>query len=92
MTVMLRTFCAYRVKEDRVVHEDVAVDEFLEVGGVHAQGDQHAAGVVLAVPDHAQEEMVGGDSVTAGAHRLFAGVPDDAVEFVRYLYFHTLQK
>ena len=60
----------------------MALYEHLERPHIHAQSLHRLAGVVLAVADDAEEEMVRPDSVAAGAHRLFPGVADNAVQFV----------
>ena len=67
---------------DAVVGEQMALHEHLERPHIHAQSLHRLAGVVLAVADDAEEEMVRPDSVAAGAHRLFPGVADNAVQFV----------
>ena len=70
---------------DGLVGEDAAVDEGFQFGGLDAQALEDLEGRVLLVADDAEEKMVRADAVTAGAHRLFTGVFDDAVELVRYL-------
>ena len=71
---------------DGLVGEDPAVDEGFQFGGFHAEPLQHLESGVLLVADDPEEEVVRADAVAAGAHRLFAGVFDDAVQLVGYLY------
>ena len=71
---------------DGLVGEDPAVDEGFQLGGFDAEPLQHLEGGVVHVADDPEEEVVRADAVAAGAHRLFAGVFDDAVELVGYLY------
>ena len=71
---------------DGLVGENPAVDEGLEFGGFDAEPLQHLESGVVLVADDPEEEVVRADAVAAGAHRLFAGVFDDAVQLVGNLY------
>ena len=71
---------------DGLVGEDPAVDEGFQLGRLDAEPLQHLESGVLLVADDPEEEVVRADAVAAGAHRLFAGVFDDAVQLVGYLY------
>ena len=71
---------------DGLVGENPAVDEGFQLGGFDAEPLQHLESGVVLVADDPEEEVVRADAVAAGAHRLFAGVFDDAVQLVGYLY------
>ena len=71
---------------DGLVGENPAVDEGFQLGGFHAETLQHLESGVLLVADDSEEEVVRTDAVAAGAHRLLAGVFDDAVQLVGNLY------
>ena len=69
----------------------MAVNESLEFVYIHPQPCQEPASIIVRVSHHSKEKVVRTDSVTAGAHGFFPGITDDAVQFIRYLYFHILQ-
>ena len=71
---------------DGLVGENPAVNEGFEFGGFDAEPLQHLEGGVVHVADDPEKEVVRADAVAAGAHRLFAGVFDNAVQLVGYLY------
>ena len=75
---------------DRLVGEYVAVNEAFEGVDVHSQRGEDFAGVIVPLAHHAQEEVVRPYAVAACPHGLLAGVTDDAVELVRYFYFHIV--
>ena len=73
---------------NRLVGKDAAVDEALQFGRFHAESLQHLERGVLLVTDDPEEQMVGTDSVAAGAHGLLAGIFDDAVQSIGNLNLH----
>ena len=71
-----------------LVGEYAAVNELFHRVRICPQTCQCPAGVIVRMPDDAQEKVVRADSVTSGPESLLSGVPDNGVQFVRYFYFH----
>ena len=66
---------------DGFLGEDLPVDGFLQRFGGDAAGGQGAAGVVVSVPQHGEQDVVRTDAVAAGAHRLVPRIIQDAEKF-----------
>ena len=59
------------------VREDSAVNELLHFGYIATESSQGIASRIFGMPDDAEKEMVGGYSIAACPHRLFARIVDN---------------
>ena len=73
---------------DGFPREDALVDEGFDVGRFDPQALQRSERGILLLADDAQEQMVGADSVTAGAHGFLPRIFDDLIELFCYFQLH----
>ena len=73
---------------NRLLGEDLRVDGGLERVRIDAAGGKHPAGVVVAVAQHSEHDVVRPDRIASGAHRLVAGIAEDGLQVCRELDLH----
>ncbi len=67
---------------NRVFREYVAVYESFEIVRIYSQNLQDTAGIIVPMPNDAQEQMVMADGVVPRPHCFIPSIADDEIQFL----------